>query len=343
LGNLGVGRVSPTTNGVGGLIFSAQSDSFNLLIRALKAQGRVDVLSRPQVMTLDNQTAAVNIGQDFPIIGNTTLVGGGLAQTDVVRRNVGVLLRVTPRITPDGKVLMRVFPEVSSVGQTVVLSPTTISQAFNIQQVETTVVAQDGETVVIGGLIQQRDTKTENKVPCLGDLPYIGAAFRYRTQVRQKTELLVVLTPHIVRSQADADRIACEEARRMSWIVDDVRKIHASSGLPAPSLPEVPTPMILPSQPGMPMDGSIIPGMPTAPGPITLPPPAAQPVTPPPPAAQPVTPPPSGAPIIMPPVNVPVPPSDPPIIPTHLPASHQVPTQPTPGKEPVGWNKLPRN
>lgn len=286
LGNLGVGRQSTTTPGVGGFVFSAQSDSFNLLIRALKAQGRLDVLSRPQVMTLDGQTAAVNVGQDFPIIGDATVTATGLATQNVERRNIGVLLRVTPRITPEGKVLMRVFPEVSSVGQLVQLSTNVVSQAFNIQQVETTVVAQDGETVVIGGMIQQRDIKNEVKVPCLGDLPYLGAAFRYRTQVRTKTELLVILTPHVVRNQADADRILCEESRRISWILSDVKKIHASPGLAPQNLPDMGSPMLVPSQPGMPMDGSIIPGMPT--GPSTIPPsitpPVTPPVTPPPPA-----------------------------------------------------------
>jgi type II secretion system protein D len=231
LGNLNVGRVSPNGN-AGGFIFSAQSDSFSLLIRALKTQSRLDVLSRPQVTTLDNQTAAVSIGQDIPIVSSSSVTATGLVTTSVDRRNVGVLLRVTPRITPDGKVLMRVFPEVSSVIPTPVqLGNGVQSTAFNIEQVETSVVAQDGETVVIGGMIQQRDLKNETKVPWLGDLPYVGTAFRYRTQVREKREVLVILTPHVVRCQSDLDRVTAEEAKRMDWMMTDVNRIYGPADL----------------------------------------------------------------------------------------------------------------
>src|SRR5205814_10651215 len=111
LNNLGVGRSN--ANGVGGFVFSAASNTFNLLIRALKTQGRIDILSRPQVQTTDNQTAYLNIGQDIPYVSATTIVGGGLASNTVTYRSVGVILQVTPRISPDGTVIMRVIPEVS--------------------------------------------------------------------------------------------------------------------------------------------------------------------------------------------------------------------------------------
>jgi hypothetical protein len=111
--------------------------------------------------------------------------------------------------------------------------------SYNDQIVDTTILAGDGETVAIGGLIQKSDKKNENKVPWLGDLPYIGAAFRYRTQDKTKSELIIILTPHIVRSRADADRILAEEARRMDWIVGDVVKTHGTTGL-SPILPPPP-------------------------------------------------------------------------------------------------------
>jgi type II secretion system protein D len=264
LGQLGVGRQSATQN-VGGLVFSLSSNSFNLLIRALKTQGRLDVLSRPQVMTLDNQTAAVNIGQDFPVVTSATVTATGLVTPSIDRRNVGVLLRITPRITPEGRVLMRVFPEVSTVGATIAVATGVTSQAFNIQQVETTVVANDGETVILGGLIQQTDQKQENKIPCLGDLPYIGAAFRYRTQIRKKTELLFILTPHVCRTQAERDRVLTEEARKMDWIESDVAKIHGPGGLDVLLSPKPPSPQMT-GQPGGP-DGCA----PAAPGAAPLP------------------------------------------------------------------------
>jgi type II secretory pathway component GspD/PulD (secretin) len=268
ISNLGVGRVSPNGN-AGGFVFAAQSESFSLLIRALKTQARLDVLSRPQVMTLDNQTAAVSIGQDIPIVSSTNVTATGLVTTAVDRRNVGVLLRVTPRITPEGKVLMRIFPEVSSVIPTPVqLGNGVQSTAFNIEQVETSCVAQDGETVVIGGMIQERDQKNETKVPWLGDLPYVGAAFRYRTQIREKREVLVILTPHVVRSQVEADRVLKEESKRMDWLLTDVNRLHGPADLykifPGGTIP--PQRLPFPANPAcVGPDGLPIGGMPLAP------------------------------------------------------------------------------
>src|SRR5207249_1032186 len=91
LGNYGLGRVSPTAN-VGGLVLSASSDSFNLMVRALRSQGRLEVLSRPQIMTTDNQAARINVGQEIPIVTGSTITATGLAQNTIDRRTVGVIL-----------------------------------------------------------------------------------------------------------------------------------------------------------------------------------------------------------------------------------------------------------
>jgi hypothetical protein len=111
--------------------------------------------------------------------------------------------------------------------------------SYNDQKVDTTVLVGDGETIAIGGLIQKRDNKSENKIPWFGDLPYIGALFRFRSQEKTKTELMVILTPHIIRSRLDADRILAEESRRMDWIIGDVIKTHGTTGL-QPILPPLP-------------------------------------------------------------------------------------------------------
>ncbi len=261
INNLGVGRADPNL-GIGGFVFSANSGTFSLLIRALKVQGRMDILNRTQLTTLDNQTANILVGESIPY--STGLAITGLTTTSGISyQPTGVLMNVTPRISPDGRVLMRVQPEVSS------LSPNSVSvggspePAFITQSVLTTVAANDGETIVIGGLISKSDTKTENKVPWIGDLPYIGTAFRYRSQVKTKKELIVILTPHVVRSKADADRVLYEESRRMDWIVSDVLKSHGTSGMEP----------ILPRPAGV--DGSmpaVFPPPASVPGTIALPP-----------------------------------------------------------------------
>lgn len=116
LGNLGVNRVG--ASGVGGLVLSAASDSFSLLIRALKAQGRVDVLSRPSLTLTDNQTGFFQVGQRFPLLGPVTIAQNGLSQQSLDYADIGIVLRVTPRIGPDNSVLMRVEPQVSDATPT---------------------------------------------------------------------------------------------------------------------------------------------------------------------------------------------------------------------------------
>lgn len=289
LTNLGVGTVSPT-QGVSGFVFQAQSDFFNVLIRALKVQGRIDVLSRPQVTALDNQQARVFVGQNFPIVLGSNVTATGVVSNNINYQPVGVQLVITPRITPDGRVIMRVTPEVSSTSPTnVSLGNGVTATAINQQIVDTTVVSMDGETVALGGLITKRDQKAENKVPYLGDLPYIGAAFRYRTQTKAKTELLVIMTPHIVRSRADADRILAEESKRMDWLLDDVVRTQGLYGMapvlhPKAFVPPIapggmdgclPSPLMQPAAPPLPYLPPAVSPNPT--GPETLPPPRVAP------------------------------------------------------------------
>ena len=289
LGNLGTARISPNSN-VGGFVFSAASDAFNLLIRALKTQGRIDIMSRPQIMTLDNQTAYINVGREIPIVTSSSVTGTGIVTQNIDRRQVGVILQVTPKISPDGSVLMRVIPEVSAADPVPVnLGNGNLGTALNIQHLETTVLCQDGETVALGGLISKSDSRSENKIPVLGDLPLIGAAFRYRQDLKMKRELLIILTPHVVRAPCDADRILAEESRRINWVLGDVVKYHGTTGLdpilgsggpgpfgpgpggacPAPLVPITPAP-VPPMPPVDAKPGSTSPSLPIIPP--TIPP-----------------------------------------------------------------------
>jgi type II secretory pathway component GspD/PulD (secretin) len=227
LQTLGVGRTSPAA-GVGGFVFSASSDTFSLLIRALKSQGRVETLARPQIQVADNQTGFVQVGQSFPTLGASNLTIG-VAQQSIVYRDIGITMRVTPRVNPDGKILMRVEPQVSTVGQSVNLGGV-LAPAFNVQTVQTTVLASDGETIVLGGLISTTDNRTETGIPYLKDIPYAGALFRYRTRQMSRQEVLIIMTPHIVRSELDAARILAEESAKMRWCLPEVVKNHGHGG-----------------------------------------------------------------------------------------------------------------
>jgi hypothetical protein len=187
------------------------------------------------VTALDNQQARVFVGQNFPLVLGSNVTATGVVSNNINYQAVGVELLVTPKITPDGRVIMRVAPQVSKATPTnVSLGNGVNATAIDQQIIETTVIAMDGETVALGGLIKKTDAKQENKIPWFGDLPYVGAAFRYRTQSKEKQELMIILTPHIVRNKWDAARILGEEARRMDWLLSDVAKTHGAQGLLPP-------------------------------------------------------------------------------------------------------------
>jgi type II secretory pathway component GspD/PulD (secretin) len=285
LNSLGTARAN--ANGIGGFVFSGASDSVNVLIRALKTQDRLDVLSRPQVTTLDNQQARVFVGQDYPLILGSNVTATGVVSNNISYRPVGIELIVTPKITPDNRVIMRVAPQISkpnpltnvnlgAAGGAGNNNTSTTAVAIDQQSVETTVVAMDGETIVLGGIITRRDQKEENKIPWFGDLPVVGSAFRFRSQQKQKQELLVVMTPHIVRNKWDAARILVEEGRRMDWVLGEVAKIHGSHGpnplFPNPvdcqnpdgSMPNSPLPPAGGEVPALPIPKPLTPAVPGA-------------------------------------------------------------------------------
>jgi type II secretory pathway component GspD/PulD (secretin) len=226
--NLGVGRVSPINN-VPGFTFTANSDVVSVLIRALKVQQRINVLSRPQLMTLDNQTGIIQVVTNTPVIQGAAVVSatGVVTNPPITTIPLGVTLQVTPRITPDGRVIMRVIPEVSALDSTTFpLGNGQFGTSYKVQHLETTVAAGDGETILLGGLMSKADEKNENKVPWLGDLPGIGAAFRYRNYQYKKTELVIIMTPHIVRNSRELQQIKDEELRRIHWRLCDVNRVH---------------------------------------------------------------------------------------------------------------------
>ncbi len=122
----------------------------------------------------------------------------------------------------------------SSVGTTAFpLGNGTFSTSLNIQHLETTVSALDGETILLGGMISRKSDKVENKVPWLGDLPGLGALFRYRTENKTKTELIIIMTPHIVRNAQEAAQVMCDESRRIDWVLSGVARVHGAGNLGA--------------------------------------------------------------------------------------------------------------
>lgn len=224
--------------GYGGLVLSASNESISILIRALQDAQRLQVLSRPQVTTLDNQSAFVQVGQRVPYVqGTSNTVNGFNSQTTLI--NVGLLLGVTPRISPDGLVVMEIDAEKSELGpidQGIPISfgpnGEVIRQPIiNTTLAQTTVSARSGQTVILGGLITKTRGYSSRRVPYLSDIPILGRLFRYDSATEERTELLIIMTPHIVKTEADADWIKQVESDRMSWCLADVVEIHGDAGL----------------------------------------------------------------------------------------------------------------
>jgi type II secretion system protein D len=224
--------------GYGGLVLSASNESISILIRALQDAQRLQVLSRPQVTTLDNQSAFVQVGQRVPYVqGTSNTVNGFNSQTTLI--NVGLLLGVTPRISPDGLVVMEIDAEKSELGpidQGIPISfgpnGEVIRQPIiNTTLAQTTVSARSGQTVILGGLITKTRGYSSRRVPYLSDIPILGRLFRYDSSTEERTELLIIMTPHIVKTEADADWIKQVESDRMSWCLADVVEIHGNAGL----------------------------------------------------------------------------------------------------------------
>ena len=239
LSNFSVGRGNDQL-GFGGLVLSASSRNVSVLLRALQESRRVDILSRPQIRTLDNQPAYIQVGQRVPrIIGSAVNQNG--QSNSVTLENVGLIMAVTPRISPEGNVVMEIDAEKSSLGPeqdgvpvavsidgTVVRSPridTTTAQA--------TVSAANGETIVLGGLITKQSEEFHRQVPLLGDLPLLGKLFRYDGMQTKRTELLIILTPRIIRSSEDSELIRQTELARMNWCAADVFELHGDIGFSA--------------------------------------------------------------------------------------------------------------
>jgi len=235
LSDFGLGRTNGTL-GYGGLVLSASSESVSVLIRALQEARRLDVLSRPQVMMLNNTTGEVQVGQQVPYVTGTTNNGFNITN-NVEFQQVGLILSVTPRISPDGLVVLDVLAENSQLGSEEDGIPISVTDGVVIRQpsIDTTrartfVTARDGQTVILGGLITKQRQAFERKVPYLADVPFFGRLFRSDGVAEQRTELLIILTPKIIRDEADVDRVNSEEYARMSWCLGNVIETHGDIG-----------------------------------------------------------------------------------------------------------------
>ncbi len=224
IAQLGSAFVNPLA--LGGLVAAAASDKTvtlpdgtelpanYALLQALDSTSDIEVLSAPTMLTLDNQEAEIIVGQNIPFVTGRTADITNIENvfTQVERKDVGIKLRVRPQVAEGDLVVLEVQQEVSalvrqnqSAQEVVQVGPTT-----TIRSASTTVSVGDGRTVVIGGLISNRGEAGESRVPVLGDIPLIGRLFRYERKDKEKVNLIIFLTPHVIRSPRDLDFVSAD-------------------------------------------------------------------------------------------------------------------------------------
>ncbi|HUU59998.1 MAG TPA: secretin N-terminal domain-containing protein, partial [Phycisphaerae bacterium] len=203
----------------GGFNVSITSGDFSFFLRALQDQGRLEVLDRPQILASDNKNARFNVGQSVPYVDNSRVTEGGTTINTISYRDVGVILNVTPRINPEGFVKLEIDSEISSISASrIEITEGLNATVFNVRQATTTVTVQDRHTIVIGGLLRTKDEQREKKVPILGDIPFLGNLFKSSSTVKERTELLIVLTPQVVQDVPVADSITAAELERLKLL-----------------------------------------------------------------------------------------------------------------------------
>jgi general secretion pathway protein D len=209
---LTVGGV-PTTLGANfpGFVFA---NGVREVLNALANVTRVQVLSTPHVMVLDNEPARLQVGQQVPVLTGTatsTLASGAPIVNSIDYHATGVIMQVTPHINSGGLVTLNIGQEVSDVAQPAA-NTATGSPTFDDRIVTTRVAVQDGQTVALGGLIRDNSQEGNAGIPFLKDVPLVGTLFSSQNNQRQRTELLVMLTPHVITDQQGA-RALTEDLR----------------------------------------------------------------------------------------------------------------------------------
>jgi len=197
---------SPLGNGAGGLYQILGSD-YQVNVRALAQQGKAHILSRPSILARDGQPATILVGAEVPLVTGVTFEGANnnIPVSSVQYTPVGIQLTVTPYISPQDYVEMIVTPQDSQIDPTLTepIGDGVSAPVIDTRSADTVVVTPDAQTVVIGGLIKNDRESATSKIPVLGSIPVIGALFRSKSSSDNKTELMIFMTPHIVRAPTE--------------------------------------------------------------------------------------------------------------------------------------------
>jgi len=244
LGNLITTGLTSFPPGISGII--GRTNTLRAFINALAAQNRIKALASPSVLATDNRPARIQVGSEIPILtGQTSTFTGTstpLTSNAIQYRNTGVILTLIPQVNSQGLVNLQVKQEVSDVG-----SPNfgaTGSPSFTTRDAETSAVVQDGDTLAIGGIIAERKTRDRSGIPYLMDLPVFGRFFGTTTDHNTRTELVILITPHVIRNKEESRYVTQDLKNKLSDVRNELERLareRARSQPPAP-LPPLPNP-----------------------------------------------------------------------------------------------------
>lgn len=208
-----------------GFSYVLSKTNARVILNAVSGVTDVNVISSPTLMVLDNKTAELQVGDQVPIATQSavSVVNPGAPIVNSIElKDTGVILRVTPRVNDSGRVILEIEQEVSDVVSTTTsgIDSPTIQQ----RKIKTTVVVNDGDSLALGGLIQKRHSDGRTKVPIVGDIPLVGTLFREKTDTVRRTELLILITPRVVRDLLEAQEVTREFRRQLNVSVPEIRK-----------------------------------------------------------------------------------------------------------------------
>jgi general secretion pathway protein D len=260
------GATSATPQSYGGtpasFFYSYLNKNFQVALNALQTSGNTKTLSAPSMVVMNNQEAQINVGTQVPV-NTTSIVGLGVTGTTGTTStntgissasyiNTGVVLDVKPRVNPGGLVYMDVSQEVSSPGTAAAAGE---NPPINQRQLQTQVAVQSGETVLLGGLIQETDSTSKTGVPLLSSIPLVGNLFGSTSKTRTRTELIVLITPRVVTNPDEAREMTNEYEKKFESLAPMKAKEKAaaeqSGAVPTPApAPPAPKPeQLIPEQP----------------------------------------------------------------------------------------------
>jgi general secretion pathway protein D len=247
------------------------------VMRALQSRADTNIVSTPNLITLDNEEAKIIVGSNVPFItGQYTNTGTSTTSPfqTIERKDVGITLRIRPQIGENGTVRMTLFQESSSLASGTAPGTSSAGPTTNKKSIESTVVVDDGQIIVLGGLIEDTVTVDKSKVPLLGDIPYLGALFRTETRTKKRTNQMVFLRPVVMRDAASSNKLSIDRYEQIRSEQKDVQ-MPTSPLMPIGSVPVIP--------PLRAVDDPTLPLSPNAdrPPPSLVPPPNA-PLSPPP-------------------------------------------------------------